>query len=195
MAKKNHTRKTKSKSQEKPREQQPTSEDIVELILADHEPLKDLIEIMKDSEAELEEKQIAYEEFVPLLKVHAKAEEQALYTVLKDDEKQREHGFEGDVEHSLADLVAKMAKDADDEDVFCAQVKVLAELVEHHIEEEEQEVFPEFKKKSSAKERQSIGQEYIELKEQLDQENFEDQDDETELDEKSSKKSKEIHVY
>jgi hypothetical protein len=43
-----------------------------------------------------------------------------------------------------------------------AKVKVLAELVEHHIEEEEEKNLPKFKRASSAQERDDLGRKYLE---------------------------------
>jgi hemerythrin-like domain-containing protein len=140
------------------------NEDIIQLILEDHKPLKRLIKIMKDSDAELSERQDAFEEFAPLLVVHAKPEEQTLYVTMKEEDEMREEGFEGDVEHQLADQLLEEIKRTDDEDLWSARVKVLAELVEHHIEEEEDEMLPDFKKEIEISERVELGQEYLRLK-------------------------------
>lgn len=53
--------------------------DIIDAILEDHEPLKELIEIMKDSEKPFDQRLDAFEEFAPLLIAHAKPEEETLY--------------------------------------------------------------------------------------------------------------------
>lgn len=55
----------------------------------------------------------------------------------------------------------KMAEDAD---VWSARCKVLAELVEHHLQEEEAEILPLFKKECDVEERVMIGKQYLELK-------------------------------
>jgi hemerythrin superfamily protein len=142
--------------------------DIVELILADHKPLKKLIKIMKDSDKhDMDERQNAFEEFAPLLVTHAKPEEQVLYVAMKQDDDMIEEGYEGDVEHGLADQLIEEIKRTDDEDLWSARVKVLAELVEHHIEEEEEDMLPDFRKHSEPEDRVSMGQKYLQLKEKL----------------------------
>jgi len=139
--------------------------DIVDLIIEDHEPLKELIEVMKDSEKSVLERSAAFEEFAPLLVTHAKPEEEVLYRFMKANKDLREGGFEGDVEHMLADqLIAEIKRTEDDEDLWSARVKVLAELVEHHIEEEEDEHLPNFKKHSKVPQRAEMGQRYAVLK-------------------------------
>lgn len=141
-----------------------TELDIVNMILEDHKPLKELIEIMKDTDKEPEERADAFAQFAPLLISHAKPEEQVLYTVMKANEGLREEGFEGDVEHMLADQLVEEIMRTDDDDLWSARVKVLAELVEHHIEEEESELLPDFKKNSEPRQRQKMGQQFLMLK-------------------------------
>jgi hemerythrin-like domain-containing protein len=129
------------------------NEDILKLILEDHKPLKKLIKV--------------FEEFAPLLIAHAKPEEQTLYVAMKEEDDMRVDGCEGDTEHAIADQLVGEIKAEKDADVWTAKAKVLAELVEHHIEEEEEEMFPEFKKKSDADERALLGAKYQELRQGL----------------------------
>ncbi len=62
------------------------SNEITALILRDHEPIKKLLLILKDSEVGIEKKRHAYTEFEKVLSIHAKAEEEknVLMTVRKD---------------------------------------------------------------------------------------------------------------
>jgi hemerythrin superfamily protein len=176
---------TKGKASAKSGKQQASKgQDIIQLILADHKPLKKLIKIMKDSDKhDLSERQDAFEEFAPLLISHAKPEEQTMYVFMKDDEDLREEGFEGDVEHGLADQMVEEIKRTDDEDLWSARVKVLAELVEHHIEEEEEELLPDFKKHSEPTERIELGAAFLRLKKQLEAQGGKDTTEETMADE------------
>lgn len=138
--------------------------DIIEIILEDHKPLKKLCKIMKSGDADLAKKRTAFEEFAPLLIAHAKPEEQVLYAFLKEDKALRTEGFEGEVEHGLANQMIEEAKRTKDQDLFKARIKVLAELVEHHVKEEETEIFPDFKKHSNKEGRREMGQEYLDAK-------------------------------
>ncbi|MFN3454186.1 MAG: hemerythrin domain-containing protein [Pseudobdellovibrio sp.] len=138
--------------------------DIVDIILEDHKPLKDLIKIMKDSERDHEERFAAFNEFAPTLIAHAKPEEETLYVFMKKDEDLREEGCEGDVEHMLADQLLEEIKRTTDKDMKAARIKVLAELVEHHIEEEEEELLPEFQKEAEKSIRSKLGNKFLELK-------------------------------
>jgi hemerythrin superfamily protein len=145
-----------------------SSQDIVKLILEDHKPLKRLIKILKNSEKGLAERRRAYDEFAPMLLAHAKPEARVLYTFMKERSKLRTEGFEGDIEHKLAEQLVDEIRLTKDEDMWSAKVKVLAELVEHHVKEEEEELLPDFKKCAEAEERSEMGTRYAELKEQFD---------------------------
>lgn len=138
--------------------------DIVDLILEDHKPLKELIKVMKDSDVSGEERWNAFQEFAPTLVAHAKPEEEVLYVDMKKNEELREEAFEGEVEHILADQLVEEIKRTTDEDLRSARIKVLAELVEHHIEEEEEELLPDFKKETELKERAELGNRFLALK-------------------------------
>lgn len=141
--------------------------DIVELILQDHRPLKDLIKILKNAKGDAVERFTAFEKFAPLLLSHAKPEEDSLYDFLKKDDQHIIEGMEGDTEHALAIQLVSEIYDTSDENLWSAKVKVLAEMVEHHIKEEEGSVLPEFKKNATQNERASLGDKYLEIKNQM----------------------------
>ncbi len=146
-----------------------SKEDIIQLILADHKPLKKLIKIMKDVDNKsLNERRTAFSEFAPLLMAHANPEEFALYAELKtNSEDMRLEGTEGELEHGLADQLIEETKSTQDATLWSARAKILAEMVEHHIEEEEGEMLPEFKKKSVLEVRIELGKKYLERQKQL----------------------------
>lgn len=147
-----------------------SNSDIIQLILEDHKRLKKLIQTLKNTDKEIPTRMIAFEEFAPLLVTHAKPEEEVLYRELKKGESLREEGFEGDVEHGLADqLLEEVKRTTEDEDLWSARVKVLAELVEHHIEEEEETMLPKYRKQSTAQERETLGTKFLRLKEKLEE--------------------------
>lgn len=137
--------------------------DITALMIKDHKPLKRLIKIMKEPETPIAKLRNAFEEFAPLLEAHAKPEEAALYERMKKEEEAdiRIEAFEGSSEHALADELANKIRAIRNEDDWKANVKVLAELVEHHIEEEEEEMIPDLKKDYELEVRIQIGEDYL----------------------------------
>lgn len=155
----------KVKHTSEPKHAQTSKEDIIKLILVDHEPLKRFIGILKDLETPIRTRRRIFEQFAPMLLMHARSEQESLYTFLKDENKElRIDGLEGDVEHELAERMIEEVKMSEDADVWSARAKVLAELVEHHIKEEESHMFPEFKKESDIEDRVMLGKQYLELK-------------------------------
>ncbi len=76
--------------------------------------------------------------------VHAQIEEEifypAAYEALDDDDLLDE----AEVEHASAKyLIAQIEASSPSEPLFDAKVKVLGEYVDHHVQEEEKEMFPE----------------------------------------------------
>lgn len=143
------------------------SSDIIQLILNHHRPLKSLIKTMKSKTATYANKKQAFAEFAPALVAHAKPEEQSWYKFMKARKDSRVEGLEGDVEHGLADHLCEELKTTEDKSLFMAKVKVLAELVEHHIEEEEREMLPHFKRETKQDVRIALGEEYKKIRKGL----------------------------
>lgn len=147
-----------------PRADRAGSIDIVEAILRDHEDLKRFIETMKDEDAAFDEKEEAYRAFSALLKSHAPSEEKALYEPCL---KKKDLGLktnESFVEHEVATLLMGAIDKAKDGDRKAAEIKVLAEAVEHHIEEEEGEFLPEIAKAFGKAKREEMGMEFLRLR-------------------------------
>lgn len=141
--------------------------DIVELIMLDHEPLKELIEVLKDTDRDLEERKEAFEDFAWCLVSHAKPEEDTLYNAMKANAELRQEGFEGEVEHALADQLLEEIERETDDDMWSAKAKVLAELVEHHIEEEEGELLPDVEEELTDDQRMRLAERFLQLKVQI----------------------------
>lgn len=161
--------------------------DITTLILRDHMPLKKLILTLKDSKVEISKKRPAYQEFKRALTVHAQAEEESLYVHMKEEDEGddlRVEGYEGDTEHAIAfSLIKKIDETLNNEDKWMAKVKVLAELVDHHIKEEEKEFMKKIRKELGTVERIEIGKEYTRLFNQFSAD--EDANDEAENNDKT----------
>lgn len=91
-----------------------------------------------------DEKQALAMQICKALTVHARIEEEifypAAYEALDDDDLLDE----AEVEHASAkDLIAQIEASSPAEPLFDAKVKVLGEYINHHVEEEEGEMFPE----------------------------------------------------
>jgi hemerythrin superfamily protein len=156
-------------------------EDIISVIKEDHKPLKDLISIMKSDDGDFSERKRAFMEFAPLLVTHAKAEEKSLYEFMKTRPELKEYAFEGETEHSMADQLCEEAKRATSEDEIAAKIKVLAESVEHHIQEEENNILPDVQKNVGESTLVGLTKIYVDWQEQIIAEGQDDAPHEAEL--------------
>jgi hemerythrin superfamily protein len=81
---------------------------------------------------------------------HASAEEEIFYPAVRKAVKEGgDLVDEATVEHASAkDLIAQIQQMSAEDDLFDAKVKVLSEQIEHHVKEEEEEMFPKARKSS-----------------------------------------------
>jgi hemerythrin-like domain-containing protein len=96
------------------------------------------------------------EELANSLAAHMAIEQDIFYPMVsKIDEELVGESFE---EHALAELALKRLLSTDPEDdSFDARVTALKELIEHHVKEEEEELFPKVEKKIDEEELKQIG--------------------------------------
>jgi Hemerythrin HHE cation binding domain len=100
----------------------------------------------------------ALKDLASALAAHMTIEHEFFYPEARDvDEDEILEAFE---EHSLAEVALKRALATDPEDdSFDARVKVLKELIEHHVEEEEGELFPQVEKEIDNARLEALGAE------------------------------------
>src|SRR5690606_1975197 len=81
------------------------------------------------------------------LTVHTQIEEETFYPAAKAAMEEKDLVNEAAVEHASATILIDQTKKTSPEDeMYDALVKVLNEYVEHHVKEEETEMFPKAKK-------------------------------------------------
>ncbi len=99
---------------------------------------------------------------------HARAEEKILYEAIIAVRKKgvQKDGEEGYLEHGLVDNIiatlGKISRPMSPE--FGAAAKVLKELIEHHVQEEENAVWSDAKKNFSTEQRQAMNVSYLKAK-------------------------------
>lgn len=144
--------------------------EITKALHTDHMELKKLLRTITGSE-DAEEITSAFEEFAALLKKHARAEEKVVYEKLvgQSDEEVQQDGYEGYTEHMLADtLLAKLKDGADPlSPEWQAEAKVMKEILEHHIKEEEDAIFSDVRDTFEMAERKEMGEQFEELKDEI----------------------------
>lgn len=139
--------------------------DILSLVMLDHETLRESIEVLTSEEASLTDKKRHLNRFLKNLRLHTKAEEASFYDGLVELKDLRAQVLEAYEEHSIADTLTfeleSMHFESDWTDEVEAKAKVLAELIKHHAEEEEAELFPEARKLLTKKDLENLGEIYL----------------------------------
>jgi hemerythrin superfamily protein len=114
--------------------------DALELIKQDHKRLRKLLS--ETLEAEGADREPRMDHLRAELVAHERMEEEVFYPRLRNEQKAREEVLEGYEEHHVADvLLDELLEVPAETDLWKAKVKVLKENVEHHMEEEETELF------------------------------------------------------
>lgn len=135
-----------------PRKSAEAPVDAIKLLMQDHKEVKALFkqyDKLVEAEGDDADKQQIAQDICMKLTAHAAAEEEIFYPaareVLGEDVDLVD---EADVEHASAkELIAQLeASSPGDDDHYDAKVKVLGEYIEHHVKEEESEMFPKIKK-------------------------------------------------
>jgi hemerythrin superfamily protein len=122
--------------------------DAIELLKEDHKKVKDLFEKFEalSDRSKVNKKKIA-DQICLELTVHAQIEEEIFYPAVRDPIKDDDLMDEAVVEHASAkDLIAQISEMDPGDDLYDAKVKVLSEQIEHHVKEEEDEMFPKVRK-------------------------------------------------
>ncbi|HEU0047448.1 MAG TPA: hemerythrin domain-containing protein [Nitrososphaera sp.] len=93
------------------------------------------------------------------LDVHTRIEEEIFYPALRDADQTHDIVLEAYEEHAVVkELLAELESLSKDDETWGAKLKVLQENVEHHVEEEEGEMFPEARKVLSTTEADALGE-------------------------------------
>ncbi|OFE11342.1 hemerythrin [Pseudohongiella acticola] len=120
-------------------------DDAIKILMADHKKVKAAFKQFEElgDKAFVSKKKLADEICMELL-VHTQVEEEILYPVfVKNIKKEKPLVNEAVVEHSSAKvLIGEILDMKGDEELFDARVKVLSEYIDHHVKEEEKEMFP-----------------------------------------------------
>ena len=149
-------------------------QDAIALLKADHKKVKELFAQVEDtSERAKAQLQRLGDEICTEITIHAEIEEKIFYPAIQERTK-RGHKEEKDLvlesyeEHAAAKTVIKdiQATDSGDES-YKPKIKTLSELIDHHVKEEESELFPGARELFDEDELVELGQRLTELKAQL----------------------------
>lgn len=109
----------------------------------DHRRVKDsLSKLSAMSPRAAKSRERAFEELKALVTAHSRAEEKVFYETLKGEKTTKDLALEGREEHHVVDVIMReMSRLSPRDDQWTAKLSVLKENLEHHIDEEEKEIF------------------------------------------------------
>jgi len=135
-------------------------DDIRHVLKVDHDQFKTWTKTMVEGKRTAERAR-AFAQLKPSLTAHARVEEVIAYNGIigpKQDAETDTLGREGYVEHHIADHLVKRLSDLDPAtDDWMAHAKVLHEMLGHHIQEEESDIFAKLGENFSREELESMG--------------------------------------
>lgn len=141
--------------------------DIYSILRAEHREASDLLKKIEKTK-DPEQREELFEEVKEALLLHSKAEEKVFYAELRKHEELRDLIKEAKQEHTKVERQLKALErlDKDDEE-FLEKLRELRQDVEHHISEEEGEIFKRARKVIDQDEARSLGQRFEDQEHQL----------------------------
>ena len=122
--------------------------DIYSLLKEDHKKVKGLFrKVEETTERASKTRTDLFQKIKTELDAHTKVEETLFYPKLETAEETRKLTMEAYEEHKIVkDLLSEIGGMPVETELWAAKMKVLIEMVEHHAEEEESDLFPAAKK-------------------------------------------------
>ena len=123
--------KSKSRDSSKPK-------DAIALLKADHRQVEEWFEQFEKARDD-DRKQRLATQICNALKVHTMIEEEIFYPAFLEATEDKDLHHEAEIEHDGAKkLIEQIEASSPDDDYFDSKVKVLSEMIKHHVKEEEQ---------------------------------------------------------
>jgi hypothetical protein len=146
--------------------------DAITLLKNDHDKVKDLLnELESTTERGVKTREELFATIKGELTVHEAIEEEIFYPALKSHPKAKELVLEAYEEHHVVDQVMAELEGLDvSDETWGAKATVMKENVEHHIEEEESEMFRQARQVFDRQELEDLGARMAERKASAQQE-------------------------
>jgi hemerythrin superfamily protein len=143
-----------------------SAKDALQLLEEDHRKVEQLFEQYGEIEGDDERREQLARQICRELTVHAEIEEQLFYPRAREATKDDDLIDEAIVEHaSVKHLIGEIEDMEPGEKLYDAKIRVLEEMVKRHIQEEEEELFPELV--SAGMDTAEVGKELARQKQKL----------------------------
>jgi iron-sulfur cluster repair protein YtfE (RIC family) len=139
-----------------------------ELLKKDHEKVSGIFEKLDaTTERGVKTREELFTQLKTELDIHAQIEEQILYPVLKEAKETKDITLEAYEEHGvIKQLLAELDALSKDDETWGAKLTVLKENVEHHVKEEEGEMFKDARQVLTKEQIEELGTRLEEAKQQ-----------------------------
>lgn len=146
--------------------------DAIQLLKNDHQAVKGLLEELAQTTSRAVKRRTALlKEIQVNLQAHTTIEEEIFYPAFRDagSKEEAKMYFEALEEHRAAEdlVLPDLINTQPDSEQFSGRAKVLKELIEHHIQEEEKEMFKQAKQLLDKNELQELGERMAERKQEV----------------------------
>ena len=133
--------------------------DAITLLKSDHETVAGIFEKLEDTtERAIKTREEFFTKLKQELDIHAHIEETIFYPVLKKSDETRDITMEGIQEHHVVKvLLRELDAMGVGSETWTAKLKVLKENVEHHVEEEEEDMFVKAREVLSKEQLEELG--------------------------------------
>jgi hemerythrin superfamily protein len=159
-AKKTATRSSRAKTSRTP-------QDAITLLKADHRQVEQWFEEFQSSRSDSNKSQLA-QQICQALTVHTSIEEEIFYPAFLEATQEEDIHHEAEVEHAGAkQLIAQIEGSSPQDDYFDAKVKVLSEMIKHHVREEEKRAGMFAKARQSDMDLEALGEQLATRKMEL----------------------------
>jgi hemerythrin-like domain-containing protein len=139
--------------------------EIVNELISDHWQIRDLIKNLRAEDTSPTNKQKILRKLGTWLKCHSLGEEKTINQICKKRKKRelKVLAFEDTEEHATIDALLSKLKSTRNPYLWSARLHLVCELVEHHLDEEEEEYFPLLRQELSPEIREELAIKYRSL--------------------------------
>jgi len=145
-------------------------EDILDTLKKDHDEVAEMLSQLVKSDRVAERKAIL-KQIKSALVPHLRAEEKVVYNGIYalNDKDAKQDSAEGYMEHQLAEKMLATLEQIQNamSPEFSAGSKVLKEMIEHHVEEEENNVWKDAKQHFSSDDRMEMNRKFMAMKKRV----------------------------
>lgn len=145
----------------------------IDMLQQDHDQVRELLsQLSSTTNRAVKKRAELLQKIKKAVLVHTQIEEEVFYPAFRDSQAEESEKlfYEAKEEHRAVDelVLPDVESTETDTDEFAGRVKVLKDMIEHHAEEEEKEIFPKAKKAFSKEELEQLGERMAELKQELE---------------------------